>query len=177
MLYCAGVWSVLGRAFRPASVISPWRSSSWQRRMLSSVQWLFLRRGDMRCASRPSDIFLTVESIHPKHSASKTTSTYGNAPAIAAFPLWQATQHSRSRPWFSSSHLRNPLRSANVIRFTISIITLDVSYPLYLFPSAKVRFLFGLQRFFFKWKRMCIFAVEIEDRIVLKKTNKIEEIK
>ena len=59
--------------FCPAGVIRPRCSRSLMRARFRSVQWLFTRRGEIRCASRPSGIRLTVESIHPKHSASSTT--------------------------------------------------------------------------------------------------------
>ena len=58
----------------PAVVIRPRCSRSAQRCRLRSVQWLFLRRGDNRCTNLPSAVFLRVESIQPKQSASSTTS-------------------------------------------------------------------------------------------------------
>lgn len=51
-------------AARPASLIKPRSSRSWQRLMLSSAQWLRLQRGERRCTRRPSGNFLHVESIH-----------------------------------------------------------------------------------------------------------------
>lgn len=59
----------------PASVIRPLSSRSLHLSMFSCVQWLLGRRGDRRCARRPSGSRLSVLSIQPKQSASSTTST------------------------------------------------------------------------------------------------------
>lgn len=108
-------------AILPASVIKPRCSSSRHRSRLRSVQWLFFLRGERRCASRPSGSRLQVESIHPKQSASSTTSTYGSASAIGSLPLYVATHTSRSFWWFFSIQLRNTVRSSVSKRVVIFI--------------------------------------------------------
>ena len=98
---------------QPAAVINPCSSSWRQRCLLSSVQWLPLRRGEIRCASLPSGSFLLVESIHPKQSASSTISRYGSA-AHAGFLLrYATTQQCLAEEWFSFSHSRSWERSEN----------------------------------------------------------------
>ena len=113
----------LERACRPASVISPRASRAAQRCLLSSVQWLRLRRGERRCASLPSGRRFKVESIQPKHNASSTTSIYGKQAAEQSGRLlrYMAIQHSfASSPCFSSQ-LRNWSRWVNSSKSVISI--------------------------------------------------------
>ena len=119
----------IANALLPASVISPRASRSAQRCLLSSVQWLRLRRGDRRCASLPSGRRFSVESIQPKHNASSTTSIYGKQSPHSAgrFTRYMAIQHSLSEAACCSNHLRNCARWLNSSRFVISMI---VSSPL-----------------------------------------------
>ena len=111
------------RAWRPASVINPRASREAQRCLLSSVQWLRLRRGDKRCANLPSGRRFSVESIQPKHNASSTTSMYGRQSPLSAgrFTRYMAIQHSLSEAACCSNHLRNCARRLNSSRLVISI--------------------------------------------------------
>ena len=111
----------IGKAARPASVISPRCSKSAQRCLFSSVQWLPLRRGDSRCAHRPSGSRLRVESIQPKHNASSTTSRYGMQSVRGIFVRYIVTQHSFAVAWFAMNHSRSCPRSLYSNRSVISI--------------------------------------------------------
>ena len=102
-------------------VIRPLRSRSSQRCLLSYVQWLPRRRGDSLCAKRPSSKRFSVESIHPKHNASSTTSRYGNTPSSGCFARDIITQHSRTVAWFISNQRRSSERWRHCKRFTISM--------------------------------------------------------
>ena len=112
---------VLSNAILPESVISPRLSRSLHRSLFSSVQWLPLRLGDSLCASHPSGSFFSVESIHPKQSASSTMSMYGSVPSRGVFDLLQATQQQRSERWFCSNHSLSCFRSVNDNRFVTSM--------------------------------------------------------
>ena len=116
---CADMF--LFNASRPASVISPRDSRSLHLSLLSSVQWLFLRRGDNLWANLPSGSLLFVESIHPKQSASSTISRYGRQSWRGVLDLLQATQQHFSERWFTLSHSLSWLRSVKVNRLVISI--------------------------------------------------------
>ena len=109
------------RAWRPASVINPRCSRLRQRFLFRSVQWLPLRRGDSRCASRPSGNRFTVESIHPKHNASSTTSTYGITLQGGFLLRDVTTQHSLQVLWLDSNHSLNWAREVKSNRRVISI--------------------------------------------------------
>ncbi|MBQ3580859.1 MAG: hypothetical protein II975_07725 [Bacteroidales bacterium] len=95
------------KALRPASVIKPRDSRPLHRWRFSSVQWLPFRRGVSLCASLPSSSRFTVESIHPKQSASSTMSIYASVPAKGLFDRLQATQQHRSVSWCPYSHSRS----------------------------------------------------------------------
>ena len=69
----------ISRARLPASVISPLSSRTMHLCLFNWVRWLLGRRGDNLCASLPSGSLFSVLSIHPKQSASSTTSMYGIA--------------------------------------------------------------------------------------------------
>ena len=91
------VRDISGNTARPASVISPSRSSLRHRSLFSSDQALPGRRGHSRCTVAPDGSFFTVLSIQPKHNASSTASTYQNVPSSTGRPRLTATQHSFSR--------------------------------------------------------------------------------
>ena len=114
----------IANAFLPASVINPRVSKSAHRCLLSSVQWLRLRRGDKRCASLPSGRRFSVESIQPKQSDSSTTSIYGKQAAGQGGRLlrYMAIQHSFASSPCSSSQLRNWSRRLNSSRLVIPMI-------------------------------------------------------
>ena len=82
-----------GQAYRPLSVIRPNVSSRRHRSLLSSVQHPVFFLGLKRCSEVPS-IFLTVESIQPKHNASSTASRYHSAFLGGVLPRLTAIQHS-----------------------------------------------------------------------------------
>ena len=106
----------------PAGVMRPRSSRSLHRSMFSWVQWLFLRRGESRCASLPSVSFLSVLSIHPKHRASSTTSIYGSMPGGGVLLLLMTTQHSFSLEWFSCNQALSWERSEYSNSVVISIV-------------------------------------------------------
>ena len=110
----------------PAGVMRPRSSRSLHRSMFSWVQWLFLRRGDSLCANLPSGSFFNVLSIHPKHSASSTTSIYGSMPGGGVLLLLMTTQHSFSLEWFSCSHALSCERS----EYSNSVVISMVGYML-----------------------------------------------
>ena len=113
----------LCNAALPKSVIRPRASKSAQRCLFSSVQWLRFCRGERRCASRPSFRRLSVESIHPKQSASSTTSRYGRHTPSGFFLLrYIAIQQHFSLAACCSNHSLSCDRSLYTNRSTISII-------------------------------------------------------
>ena len=112
----------LCNAARPRSVIRPRASRSAQRCLFSSVQWLRFCRGERRCANRPSGKRFSVESIHPKQSASSTTSRYGrHSPSGFFFPRYIAIQQHCADAAFSSNHSRSCARSLYSNKSVISI--------------------------------------------------------
>ena len=115
---------LFGSASLPASVMSPRRSRSAQRCLFSSVQWLFFRRGERRCALRPSGRRLSVLSIQPKHNASSTTCRYGMLSVRGILVRYIVTQHSFAVAWFWTNHSRNCLLSVNSNKSVISMIML-----------------------------------------------------
>ena len=115
------VFCHFGMAARPASVIKPRCSSSAQRCLFSSVQWLFFLRGVRRCAHRPSGKCLRVLSIQPKHRASSTTLRYGIQSVRGCFVRLTVTQHSCIVAWFAINHSRNCTRSVYSSRLLICI--------------------------------------------------------
>lgn len=78
-----------------------------QRSLFSSDQLLRGFRGQSFWTVTSSEIFLTVLSIHPKHKASSTASTYRKVPSSTGLPRLTATQHSVSLSWFCRSHSRS----------------------------------------------------------------------
>ena len=96
-------------------------SKSAQRCRFNSVQWLPFRRGDSRCAHRPSGNRLTVLSIQPKHNASSTTSRYGMQSVRGIFVRYIVTQHSFAVAWFAMNHSRSCARLLYSNRSVISI--------------------------------------------------------
>ena len=114
-------WTYPFNAFRPASFMSPRCSSSAQRCLFSSVQWLFFRLGESRCAFLPSGRRFIVLSIHPKHSASSTTCRYGIQSVRGILVRYIVTQHSFAVAWFFASHSLNCVRSVNSNNSVISI--------------------------------------------------------
>ena len=128
---CNWIHFAIANAFLPTSVINPRVSKSAHRCLLSSVQWLRLRRGERRCAKRPSGKRFKVESIQPKQSASSTTSIYGKQAAEQGGRLlrYMAIQHSfASSPW-SNSQLRSWSRWVNSSRVVISMVALPPLWP------------------------------------------------
>ena len=119
-MLCYSIFTTLFHSFLPASVIKPRFSRSAQRCLLSSVQWLPLRRGERRCTRRPSGRRFNVESIHPKHRASSTTSIYATASHSGRFVRYITTQQQRPmsdllqtslltpRAWQSVKDLQHP---------------------------------------------------------------------
>ena len=123
-----------GQAARPASVIRPSRSSRRQRSLLSSVHIPFLLRGPKRWSVTSPTVF-TVESIHPKHSASSTASRYYRASSGGVLPRFAYTQHSFSVALFAASHLRKSARFV-MLRMFLGVISTDVvAFHLNTFPS------------------------------------------
>ena len=111
------------KASLPAGVMSPRSSRSMHRSILSLVQWLFFLLGDSLWASLPSGSFFSVLSIHPKQSASSTTSIYGSMPCGGVLLLLMTTQHSFSLEWFSFSHALSCDRSEYSNSVVISIVS------------------------------------------------------
>ncbi|GFI34095.1 hypothetical protein IMSAGC014_00584 [Bacteroidaceae bacterium] len=67
-----------GSLFLPASVISLIRSNRLHLSLFSSVQLLRIFLGPNFCTVMPFSFFFIMLSIHPKHIASSTASTYQN---------------------------------------------------------------------------------------------------
>lgn len=108
----------------PASVISPLSSRAIHLSTFSCVQWLFGRRGERRCTNLPSARRFSVQSIHPKHRASSTTSMYGMASHSGHLLRYVTTQQNFSLSWFSASHWRSSEREDRCNKFMTSIVLL-----------------------------------------------------
>ena len=120
-----------GQQSRPASVIRPILSIRLHRSLFSSDHALFFWRGVNLCIVQLSESFFVVLSIHPKHKASSTASTYQNVSSSFGRPRFTVTQHSSSVAWFFFSHCRSSSLFFASSKFFNSVMLSCFSYMKY----------------------------------------------